>query len=236
MPWRQWRSDLKAMAASSQSAAGLPAAIRLLLWLCLGGVVALLLALFMYTLIHTSEMRLSTVDRLQMLDFVRLKREEIVQRRERRPERPEPGQAPDAPPMIEQAVSAASETLAVSLPPQAPARAHAQIARTDLGMGFGDGEYLPIVKVAPIYPRRAVERGITGVCVVRYTVTTAGTVKDVEVVEEQCTDPVFHQPSREAALRFKYKPRIIDGTPVEVFGVRNMFHYEFGEAPGEEGR
>jgi protein TonB len=26
----------------------------------------------------------------------------------------------------------------------------------------GDGEYLPIVKVAPVYPRRALERGITG--------------------------------------------------------------------------
>jgi hypothetical protein len=30
-----------------------------------------------------------------------------------------------------------------------------------LGIG-GDGEYLPIVKVAPVYPRRALERGITG--------------------------------------------------------------------------
>ncbi len=29
------------------------------------------------------------------------------------------------------------------------------------GMSSGDGEYLPIVKVAPIYPRRAQTRGIT---------------------------------------------------------------------------
>ena len=29
------------------------------------------------------------------------------------------------------------------------------------GMSSGDGEYLPIVKVAPIYPRRAQTRGVT---------------------------------------------------------------------------
>jgi hypothetical protein len=29
-------------------------------------------------------------------------------------------------------------------------------------MSSGDGEYLPIVKVAPIYPRRAQTRGISG--------------------------------------------------------------------------
>jgi protein TonB len=211
-------------------------AIRLLLWATLGGIVALLLAFFMYTLIHSSEMRLSSVERVQMLDFVRLKREEVVQRRQRKPERPESGQAPDAPPMVEQTASAASETLTVSLPPQAPVRSGIDVARTGLGIGSGDGEYLPIVKVAPIYPRRALQRGVTGTCVVRYTVTTAGTVKDVEVVEEQCSDPVFYQPSLEAARRFKYKPRVIDGTPVEVVGVHNMFHYEIGEPPGAEGR
>jgi len=208
----------------------------MLLWAILGGLVAVLLAFFMYTLIHSSEMRLSTAGRVQMLDFVRLKREEVVQRRQRKPERPESGQAPDAPPMVEQTASAASETLAVSLPPQAPVRSGIDVARTGLGIGSGDGEYLPIVKVAPIYPRRALERGITGTCVVRYTVTTAGTVKDVEVVEEHCTDRVFYQPSLEAALRFKYKPRVIDGTPVEVIGVHNMFHYEIGEAPTEGGQ
>ena len=32
------------------------------------------------------------------------------------------------------------------------------------GVGFGitDGEYLPIVKVAPVYPARALNRGLEG--------------------------------------------------------------------------
>ena len=50
------------------------------------------------------------------------------------------------------------------------------------GMSSGDGEYLPIVKVAPIYPRRAQTRGISGYCIVEYTVTTTGAIRDPQPV------------------------------------------------------
>ena len=46
------------------------------------------------------------------------------------------------------------------------------------GMSSGDGEYLPIVKVAPIYPRRAQTRGLEGFCIVTYTVTKTGSIRD----------------------------------------------------------
>ena len=59
----------------------------------------------------------------------------------------------------------------------------------------------------------------------RYTVTATGTVKDVEVIKDRCTASVFYRPSVDAAQRFKYKPRVIDGEAVEVSGVYNMFYY-----------
>ena len=55
--------------------------------------------------------------------------------------------------------------------------------------------------------------------------TTAGTVRDVTVVPGRCEESVFERPSIEAAYRFKYKPRVIDGEPVEVIGVWNRFTY-----------
>jgi len=189
---------------------------------------ALLLAWFMYFLTHSSEMRLSDSERIHMLDFVRLKRAETVERKDRKPERPPVNDVPEAPPM-NQSNNASGQTLAVSAPQNMGIGL--DIGRGGLGLGTGDGEYLPIVKVAPIYPRRALDRNITGECLVRYTVTTSGTVRDVEVVEDACSDPVFERPSVEAALRFKYKPRVIDGTPVEVLGVYNMFFYDT-EQPG----
>ncbi len=183
---------------------------------------ALAMAWFMYFLTHSSQMRLSAGDRVQMLDFVRLKRNEITERKDRKPERPEVNEVPEAPPTADQSASS-GETLAVSAPMNVDAGL--DVGR-GIGLGTGDGEYLPIVKVAPIYPRRAAERGIEGTCMVMYTVTTAGTVKDVQVVEGHCENQVFERPSVDAALRFKYKPRVIDGVAVEVRGVYNRFYYE----------
>lgn len=106
----------------------------------------------------------------------------------------------------------------------------APTARVDLsistsGMSTGDGEYLPIVKVAPIYPRRAQTRGITGYCIVEYTVTTSGAIRDPVAVDCQPAG-VFEKASVKAALKFKYKPRVVDGEAIEVAGVQNKFTYE----------
>lgn len=93
------------------------------------------------------------------------------------------------------------------------------------GMSSGDGEYLPIVKVAPIYPRRAQTRGITGYCIVEYTVTRTGSIKDPVAVD--CSPSgVFDRASVKAAEKFKYKPRVVDGEAIEVAGVQNKFTYE----------
>lgn len=91
--------------------------------------------------------------------------------------------------------------------------------------GFSsDGEYLPIVKVQPVYPRRALSRGIEGYVIVEFTVTKTGAVRDPLVIE---ADPqnVFNKAATKAALKFKYKPRVIDGEPVEVPGVRNKITF-----------
>jgi protein TonB len=49
-------------------------------------------------------------------------------------------------------------------------------------------------------------------------------VRDVRVVE---ADPrsVFDKASIEAAEKFKYRPRVINGQPIEVHGVRNLFRF-----------
>ena len=77
-------------------------------------------------------------------------------------------------------------------------------------LGVGEGDYLPIVKVAPIYPQRALSRGIQGFCVVQYTVTRQGTIRDPFVVEDQCTSTLFHRASVQAASN---RPPKTSGTP-----------------------
>lgn len=94
--------------------------------------------------------------------------------------------------------------------------------------GFGgDGDYLPIVKVAPKYPSRAMSRGITGYCTVEYTVTKTGETANVVVAD--CPETVFAKASVKAAQKFKYKPKVIDGEAIEVPGVRNKFTFNLSE-------
>jgi len=91
--------------------------------------------------------------------------------------------------------------------------------------GFSsDGDYLPIVKVEAKYPSSALSRGTEGYCTVQYTVATDGSTKDVEVYD--CPQSVFARSSVAAAKKFKYKPKVVDGQPIEVKGVRNRFIFK----------
>lgn len=103
--------------------------------------------------------------------------------------------------------------------------ARVDVSISSSGMSSGDGEYLPIVKVAPIYPRRAQTRGISGYCIVEYIVTTTGAIREPVAVDCQPSG-VFESASVKAAAKFKYKPRVVDGEPIEVAGVQNKFTYE----------
>ena len=93
-----------------------------------------------------------------------------------------------------------------------------------------DGTYLPIVKVTPQYPRRALARGIEGYVMLEFTVTKTGAVVSPRVIESEPSG-VFDAAAIKAALRFKYKPRVVDGVAVPVGGVNNLITFSIsGEA------
>ncbi|WP_298635781.1 energy transducer TonB [uncultured Umboniibacter sp.] len=101
------------------------------------------------------------------------------------------------------------------------------------GLNVSDGEYLPIVKVAPQYPRRAQSRGIEGYAIAQYTVTESGTTEDCVVIEAATTSgnptTIFNSAACRAAAKFKYRPRVVDGVAIKVPNVRNRFTFEFGD-------
>jgi protein TonB len=200
---------------------------RLTVGLVVGVCVTAALFWTMQYLIETTEGKLNESTSGSLVDFVRLKRDESIQRRQLKPKKPPPPDAPPPQPPTPQLdnLNPNAEKIAISAAP----------VETDIEMsggfslGVGEGDYLPIVKVAPIYPQRALSRGIEGYCVVQYTVTKQGTIRDPFVIEDQCTSSLFHRASIQAALKFKYKPRVIDGQAVEVPGVQNKFTYEIEE-------
>lgn len=199
---------------------------RLAAMLLAGILVAGFLTWFMYILIEFSEQRVDDGTRVQILDFVRLQRDETSQPKERRAERPEPREAPPAPSAPDFSEGADVSPIAVS---QIPVDTGMGVDMAGFGVGISEGEFLPIVKVAPIYPATAANRGIEGQCMVEYTVTTSGSTRDISVVQEHCTHAVFRRPSIDAASKFKYRPRIVGGEAVEVERVRNIFYYTLAD-------
>ncbi|MGE0485412.1 MAG: energy transducer TonB [Gammaproteobacteria bacterium] len=178
----------------------------------------------MQYLIATADRSLDESQRGSLLDFVRVKRAEVVERRQAKPEKPPqpkaPPPQPPAPKLDE--LKPTAEKMAVTA---APVETEIDLAPGGFSLGIGEGDYLPIVKVAPIYPQRALSRGVQGDCIVEFTVTRSGTTRDAFAVEGQC-DRLFEKASVEAALKFKYKPRVLEGQAVEVPGVRNKFTYK----------
>ena len=92
------------------------------------------------------------------------------------------------------------------------------------GMNIAEGDYLPIVRVAPVYPARALSRGVEGYVDMGFTVTTTGTVKDPVVLFS--TSSLFDRAATRAVLKFKYKPRVVDGVPVEVPNVKTRITFK----------
>ncbi|MBA1228635.1 energy transducer TonB [Pseudomonas viridiflava] len=104
------------------------------------------------------------------------------------------------------------------------ARQSADRARPSQQSAAADNsQYQPLSKEAPDYPERALDKGIEGDCTVIYDVSPQGRVVNPQV--QGACHPLFMRPSVAAAETFRYQPRIVDGKPVTVSGVKNTFHY-----------
>lgn len=189
----------------------------------IGAAVTFGLLFIMQLLIATGRGALTEASAFRVTDFVRVERNEIIETKQEKPEKPpEPETPPEMP--TPSAADSFDNSMAVSM--SAPSL-DAGLSIGGVGFGVSDGEYLPIVKVAPVYPSRALSRGLEGYVIVEFTVTSNGSVRDVSVVES--TSTLFERAAMEAALKFKYKPRVIDGQPVEVPGVRNKITFEIAQ-------
>ena len=163
-------------------------------------------------------------DLLQTIDFVRLNRafelETRVRTPPKMPEKPEP--APATPTQQMQAVAAPTLT---SVNISNMSLENTTSVKAGFGLSSGDGEYLPIVKVAPMYPPGAQARGQEGWVLLEFTVTESGSVTDASVIEAQ-PPGVFDEAAKRAVLKFKYKPRVENGKAIAVQHVQHLISFK----------
>ena len=173
----------------------------------------------MRSLIHSDANPFTDPLKGKILTFVPVQEEREVKRR-KRPKPPPPPELPEL------------EVPKVDITPTSLSNQNLNFALPNLSHGIdvdpasfvGDGEYLPIVVVQPIYPRRALTRGIEGYVVLEFTVNSRGTVENPTIIESKPSG-VFERSAKQAALKYKYKPKIENGVPVDTHGVRYRIKY-----------
>jgi protein TonB len=197
---------------------------RIVIALVLAAAITLGLFFLMQSLIASGGSALTEPPRGSVLDFVRVKQDEQVEQKDRKPKKPPKPQEP--PPQME-----TPQMEAATPDGDGGGLDFSSDISNDVGLdgglalGSGDGEYLPIVKVTPVFPRRALQRGIQGYVIVEFTVNKVGAVVNPVVIEAK-PEGIFDQAAMDAAKKFKYKPRVVNGEAIAVSGVQNRITFK----------
>ncbi|MDX2354491.1 energy transducer TonB [Stutzerimonas xanthomarina] len=219
-------------------------------------VVALLLFALMLSMVKPPRSEV-TDDPVTIANFVRMdNRNESTATRSRQqapqPPQPKTPQTPTPPtpsmatpsanlpkldlplPNIDTGVSVASAPapslagLTAASAPAAPPAPAAPSADETAGQSGPEQEVMPLNDVRPEYPYRARQRGIEGHIKLAFTITAAGKVENIRVLEASPSN-VFDREARRAAARWRFAPRTENGSAVSREAVKTLHFRLQGE-------
>ncbi|MGE6663514.1 energy transducer TonB [Pseudomonas sp. NPDC077408] len=219
-------------------------------------VVALLLFALMLSMVNPPRSEV-TDDPVAIANFVRMdNRNESTATRSRQqapqPPQPKTPQTPTPPtpsmatpsanlpkldlplPNIDTGVSIASAPapslagLTAASAPAAPPAPAAPSADETASQSGPEQEVMPLNDVRPEYPYRARQRGIEGHIKLAFTITAAGKVENIRVMEASPPN-VFDREARRAAARWRFAPRTENGSAVSREAVKTLHFRLQGE-------
>lgn len=190
--------------------------VRFIVSILLGAAATFLLFAFMAFLISGGEGRNAPPPPSSVIEIVTSPPDSDVDQRRRTPPPPPPppSQPPETPPNEPDSSDDSGMNMDLGF--------DVDVGGTDTGFDASgamarDGEATPIVRINPRYPPAAARDGISGWVLLRFTIDETGGVTDVEVIDSE-PRRVFDQEARRALLRWKYKPKIVDGKAVRQPG------------------
>lgn len=155
------------------------------------------------------------------IDFSRLRKDTEVQtKREDKVQRERPPPTPQQPRMSLN--TGGVQNNIATLSPVVDTRGAMKGLKLSAG---SDRDVVPLVRVPPDYPPRALSRGLEGWVKVQFTITVTGTVKDAVVVEAQPKN-IFDDAALKSIARWRYNPKVEDGMAVERVGVQTVIRFE----------
>lgn len=193
---------------------------RLLLALPASLLISVSLFSFMAWMVDKGNQRAPEASEAVRFDMVMVENEADVQRRQRSvPEQPEPPQAPE--PMDLSQADTQMEPMSQMTPVSAlglnTALEGIAISAPNLKGTMGNQQALPLYRVDPRYPSKALKRRVEGYVIMRFTIDATGRPKDIEVIEAE-PERMFEREAIRALKKWKYQPKVEDGVSIEQFG------------------
>ena len=187
-----------------------------------GALVSFLLFIFMYMLIKPGNLDLNALKDRQMVDFIRIKKDDTLNERDRRlPDKPPPPKRPP-PPELEQPELKKLPTpkLDINLP-DIDMPIDTDGALVGGGQFISDGGLIPLVRISPRYPRKALLEGREGYVIVELLVDESGNVLSAKI-REASPSTVFNAAAIQAVLKWKFIPRVSGGVAVKQRGLTTI--------------
>lgn len=197
--------------------------IRLPLTLLFGAAFSIAMFWLLWTLI-SQEINVDDMLEATRIEFSRMRRDtEAATKRDERVEREPPPPAPEMPRMSF-TTGRVGNNVARLNPNIDTAGA---LSKMNLQAG-SDTDVIPLVRIAPEYPPRALRRGTEGWVQVQFTITATGAVKDAVVV---AADPegLFDEAALRSIARWRYNPKVEGGVAVERVGVQTVIRFVLEE-------
>jgi protein TonB len=162
------------------------------------------------------------------IEFVRLKRDRTPELKKREPPKREKPEQQPPPPEMNLAENMNPSDAVGDIMPIIDTAVELEKA-TSLGAGGGDSGVVPLVRVDPQYPPKAMQRRIEGWVDIEFSITPAGTVADPKVIGAHPAT-VFERSALRAIRRWRYNARIEDGVAVAQHGLRVRIRFELAGA------
>jgi protein TonB len=178
----------------------------------------------MYSVIHIGHHGVDKQEPLQTIDFVRLKRDSETETLARRKPPPPPVQPPPPAKMRVAAEAVQREGMSGMAVPNLNLSATVgggPIGGSVSAGGMFDGDLMPLQRIPPQYPSDARRARITGWVVLEVTVNADGSVRGVKVTDSK-PKGLFEAAAAQAVLRWKFKPKVKDGKPIEQKGSQKI--------------